>query len=198
MSLRSALTASTARLLAAAALAALAAAPAAAAVSLRSLVGTTVTDAGGEPIGEIRDLVIEADADRVIRILLGDGSWLALEDSAVELRADGVVARRSALRQERSGVGLGTERHLASEVLEARVEDWDGRDAGEVHDVMIDAKGRILAALVRVDEGMLEPARVAALDMPPARRERPGSDDLVLTVDRRQLEAALARARRGR
>ena len=81
--------------------------------------------------------------------------------------------------------------HRATELLEARIEDWSGRDIGELEDIVVDmSSGRVHYAVAQFDGALLAPERLVAVGMPAGRRETVDSDDLVLIADRWNLRRA--------
>lgn len=178
-------------------------------VRLGDVVGAEVLDRDGERLGTVHDVVIDADRDRISYAVvavqgpfgLGERRLAVSIPGEARVGADGrlVVHAPQGLAQVPLAASprYRNNLHSASELLEARVEDYSGLDVGELRDIVIDPRdGTIEHAVVEVDDELVEPARVARIDMPAVRHERAGSNDLVLTVNRRALDAALERQRR--
>lgn len=79
-----------------------------------------------------------------------------------------------------------------SELLDADVQAMDGKDVGDIEDVVVDLPGgRVRYAVVEFDRAWTTNDRLVALPMRAFRPARDG-DDLMLTVDQQRLQNAPA------
>ena len=183
---------------------------------LSRLLGMPVSTPDDRPAGILRDLVVDMNTGRILRVVLGIGGMagagertLALPPSAFvgggsqrssepALRVDAGALERARAPQPgdglgRRGGGIEPERTArfarGSALLGAEVKHMSGDDIGEVRDVAVDLSGGRVNKVWVTFEPMFAPGDVAyAFGLARFDAVR-GSDELLLDVEADQLPA---------
>lgn len=124
-------------------------------VRATELIGIEVRAAGGETLGEIADLVIDARNGRVEQAVLEFGGWLGFgaRRAAVPYAALADLSPEDLARMPPFAPPAWPQ-VLATRLVGAPVRDRAGREAGEIQDFVISADaGRVYYAIVDPDDG---------------------------------------------
>jgi sporulation protein YlmC with PRC-barrel domain len=198
-------------------------------VRASKLIGMDVRNAQGERLGEIKDLVIDVNNDRVHYAILSFGGFLGLGDklfaypvrsftqtgdgdklvlNVEKSRLKGAPGFEKDRNPDWSRYGEEVERYhgatvavrpmpnavlrRASELIGKDVNDRNGKDVGEIDDVVVNMRtGAVPYAVLEFDRSWnlndkLLPVPLRALDF------STGRQDLVMNVDKERLDTAKA------
>jgi sporulation protein YlmC with PRC-barrel domain len=161
------------------------------------LIGSAVASRRGERLGEIRDLVVDLERERVPLALLEFGGFLGLGKKVLGFPltsfAPGNAPGQLLLdihpgELERAGLRPPYGLPLASELVGRNVNDRSGRDAGELQDLVVNlGSARVRHAVLTLDRSerqvTIAPARLSA---------RAPAADLVVEIYLAELRALVA------
>ena len=174
------------------------------------LIGHEIRDSRGWIIGEVEDLMVDPDSNRVAFVLLSaggrfqaNGAPLALELPSLLIHAEDEDVRVNSTVKElqRLPVAASALEDLdaavrarlvsAKALIKADLRDAGGRDVGGMQDLVVDLEtGVIRYAVVDYDPNMLSAGKSVVVHKLNVRKAKEGSDDLVLVVDPVALASA--------
>lgn len=173
-------------------------------IRLSKLDGLNVHDAEAKKIGEVKDVVIDPASGRVLHALVSVGGLLGVgaKEFAVptrELRVFSQSAEDSLPMRAQLGAPLDrltpakdlekdSPYVMGSKLIGMDVNDSNGKDAGEIEDVIVDLQsGEARYALVEFDASWSVKDKLFAFRMSDLKRDKEGKD-LALNVTRESLE----------
>jgi sporulation protein YlmC with PRC-barrel domain len=193
------------------------------------LIGKNVRNGQGQGVGEIRDLVVDANNGQVQYAVLefdpgwfkseklfayplgqfsvAEGDRLVLDVDKDRLKtAPGFakdrwpnwndVAYRGELDKyhgSRAVQSMANGRYVrASKLLDADVKSAEGKDVGDIEDVVVNMRtGKVHYVVLDFDAGWFKSDKLVALPMTAFKPTRDG-DDLIVSIDKSRLESAPA------
>jgi sporulation protein YlmC with PRC-barrel domain len=197
-------------------------------VRASKLIGMNVRNAKGEDLGEINDLVVDVNNERVHYAVLGFGGALGLGEKLfaypVTLFSQDTADKKLVLNvdKEKLKSAPGFERNnwpdwdkdryradveryfgptvhprsmpnqslaRASQLIGKNVDDRNGRDAGEIEDLVVNlGNGKVHYAVLDFDKAWSADDKLLPLTLKSFQFPADRSKDLVLNVDRGQLD----------
>ena len=139
---------------------------------LTRLIGTAVVDSAGKPLGQVRDLVLDAKSYQVaqVHIAAGDrvvalpssGRAAKVLDGKVMLETD--AAQLAALPAAAPQAAPGTV--LASRLLKAGIVDSTGKDVGTLEEVVVNVeRARVHYAVAQFTPNWVQEGKLVALPL---------------------------------
>ena len=192
------------------------------------LIGMNVRNAKGEDLGEIKDLVVDVNNERVHYAVLGFGGALGLGEKLfaypVTLFSEDTADKKLVLNVEKeklknapgferknwpdwnnSRYRSDVERYFgptvhprampgqslarASQLIGKNVDDRNGRNAGEIEDLVVNlGNGKVHYAVLDFDKAWSADDKLLPLSLKSFKFPADRTKDLVLNVDREQLD----------
>ena len=134
-------------------------------ISVDKLMDATVVDAEGNTVGEVEDMVVGGDDNRIVGMVVESGGFLDIGDShllypfdkatiessdRVQTEIRQSTAKELSLFEDVAGEPLEGDRWRASELI-GGLAYTNGEPYGRVDDVIVDKSGNILAIVVQPD-----------------------------------------------
>jgi sporulation protein YlmC with PRC-barrel domain len=176
------------------------------AVRLSTLEGVNLYDGNDKKIGEVKDLVLDPASGRVLHALISIGGVMGIGEKEYEVPTRQLQAfSRSAEEGVPTKVQLNAAPEslapakkldkdspyvLGTKLIGADVDDSDGKDAGEIKDVVVDLpSGEARFALIGFEDGWQADDKLVAFPMSSLKRGADGKD-LALEVTRETVGQA--------